>query len=701
MLPKKDVLKIIIQYDDKNSIDLLYNLIKKVCLSLNYDFLGLILTTNEELNNSGYIVIEIKVRENKTIFTVENLTSNQDETDDLLIYNTNQSNQFMQELKQKIDETLSSRKFQEIEPINFSKNNELSKCIINIEKYNDVITVKSSKIDEILFFEIIIKYKIYYKIRFEDCVINIKRTPLSYYNRTCEIKSIEFENTKFIKNNYNNPILIEEYISYKSCDSSNEMTIYYIKLKENANLNIVDCEFPVLEIHYCGIYLNYKIDSLISLDISDSIFNKGLIIKNNDFKKIEIRDCDIEKHLEISNNKVYKELSIIDGYISNADIIMHANMILNKLKIEIPIFLASKMTIKANYIFKELDLSKLIINDSECDVLLTDNNQFVYFVRQLFIQLYNKILSAFTHAIENIEKREKEVKIIMNYVYSKFIQLIPDTIKERLHYEITNIYPFLKIKFNHDKLSKNEKAFIENHFIKELGEDIYIIQTLVNENDIECKLKLRYANLDNCNLNIKYSIFKSIDLYKSKIAYLEPANFEVIQQLVEAEYSQKKIDKSNKNNPKNEKVKKEKVQVYYMLGLIYKDSEHKKVSNQFKHLSMKVKYQSEKISFLYNFISGYDIYPRRILYFMGYIMIICAIIYFFAGLCYPINNICKSCNIWERIYNALYFSIVSFTTLGLGDLKPQTFLSKTITAIEAFSGMFLIAYYIGIKINKK
>lgn len=49
---------------------------------------------------------------------------------------------------------------------------------------------------------------------------------------------------------------------------------------------------------------------------------------------------------------------------------------------------------------------------------------------------------------------------------------------------------------------------------------------------------------------------------------------------------------------------------------------------------------------------------------------------------------------WPHFLNCLYFSGVTFTTLGYGDFRPQPGVSRLIAWIEAFIGAFMIALFI-------
>ena len=49
---------------------------------------------------------------------------------------------------------------------------------------------------------------------------------------------------------------------------------------------------------------------------------------------------------------------------------------------------------------------------------------------------------------------------------------------------------------------------------------------------------------------------------------------------------------------------------------------------------------------------------------------------------------------WSSTRDYLYFSVVTFTTLGFGDIRPQSGWSRTVAALEALGGVILIALFI-------
>ncbi|MBU7025490.1 MAG: two pore domain potassium channel family protein [Theionarchaea archaeon] len=64
--------------------------------------------------------------------------------------------------------------------------------------------------------------------------------------------------------------------------------------------------------------------------------------------------------------------------------------------------------------------------------------------------------------------------------------------------------------------------------------------------------------------------------------------------------------------------------------------------------------------------------------------------WFFECLQYPMRNPTPL----EQIGSTLYFSFVTFTTLGLGDIEPINFFGRTLICCEAVIGAFLIALFV-------
>lgn len=43
--------------------------------------------------------------------------------------------------------------------------------------------------------------------------------------------------------------------------------------------------------------------------------------------------------------------------------------------------------------------------------------------------------------------------------------------------------------------------------------------------------------------------------------------------------------------------------------------------------------------------------------------------------------------------DSVYFSMITFLTIGYGDLKPESGCMKILAGVEGFIGLFLIAYF--------
>jgi uncharacterized protein YjbI with pentapeptide repeats len=94
---------------------------------------------------------------------------------------------------------------------------------------------------------------------------------------------------------------------------------------------------------------------------------------------------------------------------------------------------------------------------------------------------------------------------------------------------------------------------------------------------------------------------------------------------------------------------------------------------------------------IYRFLAGYGEKPERTILSSLFTIILFALLYWVLGcLDYCKENIG---NLEEIIYT-LYFSFVTFTTLGLGDIKPLTHLGRALICCEAVIGAFLIALFV-------
>lgn len=110
------------------------------------------------------------------------------------------------------------------------------------------------------------------------------------------------------------------------------------------------------------------------------------------------------------------------------------------------------------------------------------------------------------------------------------------------------------------------------------------------------------------------------------------------------------------------------------------------------------------VSKIVDIFCGYGEAPLRIIGLSMAIILLCAIIYAFTGLSYHDNvqAISSEQSIQENLsffYSSLYYSVVTFTTLGYGDFTPVG-VSRAIAAIEAFTGSFTIALFVVVFVKK-
>ena len=101
---------------------------------------------------------------------------------------------------------------------------------------------------------------------------------------------------------------------------------------------------------------------------------------------------------------------------------------------------------------------------------------------------------------------------------------------------------------------------------------------------------------------------------------------------------------------------------------------------------------------------GYGERPMNVILFSLFVILTCAILYFFVGIQGPetLNLMSFENSVKDNVIsflNALYFSVVTFTTLGYGDLTPIGF-SRLIAASEAFIGSFTLALFVVVFVKK-
>ncbi|KYK34072.1 MAG: hypothetical protein AYK18_14575 [Theionarchaea archaeon DG-70] len=94
---------------------------------------------------------------------------------------------------------------------------------------------------------------------------------------------------------------------------------------------------------------------------------------------------------------------------------------------------------------------------------------------------------------------------------------------------------------------------------------------------------------------------------------------------------------------------------------------------------------------LLKYTCGYGEHPVRTALSSLFTILAFALLYgTFECLQYPMENP----TIFQKIESTIYFSFVTFTTLGLGDIRPLTRLGRALICCEAVIGAFLIALFV-------
>ncbi len=117
------------------------------------------------------------------------------------------------------------------------------------------------------------------------------------------------------------------------------------------------------------------------------------------------------------------------------------------------------------------------------------------------------------------------------------------------------------------------------------------------------------------------------------------------------------------------------------------------------------RYDSKRIlSKLVDLFCGYGEDPSRVVIFSLITIFSFALLFFIFGITDGSARISfEMANTWlenlNNFFNSLYFSVVTFTTLGYGDLSPAGW-TRVFAAVEAFIGSFTLALFVVVFVKK-
>lgn len=122
------------------------------------------------------------------------------------------------------------------------------------------------------------------------------------------------------------------------------------------------------------------------------------------------------------------------------------------------------------------------------------------------------------------------------------------------------------------------------------------------------------------------------------------------------------------------------------------------------------RYQMPKLSFqrciskLVDIFCGYGEKPSRVVLFSMAFIVVCGLIYAILGIedGGQMLQLSTRQSMWQNsiaLLNTLYYSVVTFTTLGYGDLVPIGW-SRMVAAVEAFVGSFTLALFVVVFVKK-
>jgi len=146
-------------------------------------------------------------------------------------------------------------------------------------------------------------------------------------------------------------------------------------------------------------------------------------------------------------------------------------------------------------------------------------------------------------------------------------------------------------------------------------------------------------------------------------------------------------------------------EIFRHLKQVHEQSGEFMLAGEFFHREMIVRrkkmplYSAQRfLSKMVDLTSGYSERPLRVVVSSVFLTLFCALVYFGIGVEGPEGHIGylpgqSMSKHLSDLGNCLYFSVVTFTTLGYGDITPRG-IAKAVAAFEAFGGAFGMALFV-------
>jgi len=215
---------------------------------------------------------------------------------------------------------------------------------------------------------------------------------------------------------------------------------------------------------------------------------------------------------------------------------------------------------------------------------------------------------------------------------------------------------------------------------------------------------LMKANLDHASLNC--ATLKDVNLLGTQLQNTKMDNIDWGHKILQETQADQCLEKSKKLD-----LFEQSEEIYRNLRRVTESQGLFELSGHFFQREMVMRryqlplYDSKRIlSKLVDLFCGYGEDPSRVVIFSLLTIFSFAFLYFFFGITDGSTSIGFSLaysrleNL-NNLFNSLYFSVVTFTTLGYGDLAPAGW-TRVFAAVEAFIGSFTLALFVVVFVKK-